>query len=73
VNHPVAVEGLARNRRSAYIHREGCSRITTGYVHWIWADQHPDEDWKTSAPWLKPCAVCKPPSPLNSDEVNHVS
>ena len=60
-------QGLARNQSNGgrCIHREGCSRLREGHVHWGWADVNPDEDWKVSSPWLKPCSVCNPPSPAS--------
>ena len=63
--------GLARNRKSAYIHRDDCSRLRRGSVHWIWADKNPDVDWKARAPWLKACTVCNPPSPASNSEEDH--
>lgn len=56
---------LARNRRSAYIHREGCLRLRPDHVHWDWADKNPDVDWKSEAPWLKACSICNPPNPAS--------
>lgn len=55
---------LARNRSGNFIHRAGCVRLGPHAVGWLWAEKNPTEDWRTTAPWLKPCKVCRPPSPL---------
>lgn len=59
---------LVRRKGSDYIHTSECRHATSGAVRWIWADEHPYEDWKVTAPWLKPCSRCNPPSPLSADQ-----
>lgn len=56
---------LMRNLRSDCIHRADCSRVLPGAVNWRWAERNQDEDWKVTAPWLKACKVCDPPSPAS--------
>lgn len=56
---------LVRPARGDYIHRSTCRHATAlGVVRWKWADNNPDEDWKRTAPWLKACKRCDPPSPF---------
>jgi hypothetical protein len=57
---------LVRRRRSAYIHTSECRHSTADAVRWVFADENPDVDWKVTAPWLKACSRCNPPSPLNA-------
>lgn len=37
-------------------------------LRWMWAEANPDEDWAVTAPWLKRCKVCLPPSPFGRRE-----
>jgi hypothetical protein len=66
----VAELHLVRRRHSDYIHTSECRHATAGAVRWVWADRNPDVDWAKTAPWLKPCSRCKPPSPLSSAPAN---
>jgi hypothetical protein len=46
------------------IHRNTCRIVRDRpVVRWQYADVHPDEDWRKTAPWLHACSICKPPSP----------
>ena len=48
------------------IHRNDCrvlAQAKSPALRWQWADKHPDVDWKVTAPWLKACRICEPPSP----------
>jgi hypothetical protein len=57
---------LVRRPSGNAIHTSTCRHAKDG-GRWVWADKHPDTDWKVTAPWLKPCGICKPPSPLKGD------
>ena len=57
---------LMRNRLGDAIHRFGCQHVRPGAVRWEWADANPDVDWGATAPWLKVCKTCNPPSPLSA-------
>jgi hypothetical protein len=57
---------LMRNRTGDVIHRATCAAVKASAVRWRWADENPDEDWKKTAPWLKACQRCNPPSPLSA-------
>lgn len=47
------------------IHRSTCRYAQRpNALRWVFADDNPTYDWAVAAPWLKPCDVCKPPSPL---------
>lgn len=59
---------LVRNLAGDVVHRAGCRSARPGSVHWRWADENPDEDWKTTGPWLKACKHCDPPSPLSAGD-----
>lgn len=45
------------------VHRNTCRHAAKGQ-RWVWADRNPTENWMVTAPWLKACAVCNPPSPF---------
>lgn len=56
---------LVRLRSGDKVHRSTCRYATgPGADRWHWADANPLEDWLTTAPWLKPCQFCLPPSPF---------
>jgi hypothetical protein len=55
---------LVRNLSNDFVHRSTCRHARTGAARWVWADRNPGEDWRQTAPWLKPCKRCDPPSPL---------
>lgn len=61
------IEGVHLARRTDTIHLSTC-RYVRGQPgwRWVWADKNPDEDWEKTAPWLRRCQVCHPPSPLSA-------
>jgi hypothetical protein len=39
-------------------------------LHWNWAEGRPLHEWVIGAPWLKPCQVCRPDLPRDTDNAS---